>query len=359
MEGQSRGTAKSNFPKWTETFIPSREIKVTPILISLNVLMWIAMVMTGVNPLGPDPETALRWGATATESVAQGEYWRLITSNYIHFGLMHLAFNMFALNNIGRILERFIGSMRFGILYTLTGIAASAVSVWWNPYAAGAGASGAILGIVGVFAALLTTNLIERNARMEMLKSIGISVGLTLLMGLNAHIDNAAHIGGLLVGAAGGYLIYFDLKARYLERRNSSSGIIIAAVLSVAVTVLFLSQLNPVQIARRPEIILSEINEGQRAIVLKMEDVQYNTPEYINSTVLPAYDKFILQADTLISFAKNEESGNYLKQVKTNLQTRRKGYYYINKSYYDPVFSDSARLWMMKADAESRKLSGQ
>lgn len=359
MEVQNEYQPKRKFPKWAESFIPTRDVKVTPVIISLNVLVWIAMITSGVDPMGPDPETALRWGASLTEYVAKGEYWRLITSNYIHYGLMHLAFNMFALNNVGRVLERFIGSLRFAILYTLSGIAASAVSVWWNPSAAGAGASGAILGIIGVFAALLTTNLIEREARMETLKSIGISVGLTLLMGLNAHIDNAAHIGGLLVGAAGGYLIYFDLKARYVERRMSYLGISIASVLIAATAVFFILRLENTLSARRPENIMLDMSNGESAIAVNYNNGKYNTPELFQKEVLPAYDKFILQADSIVDMSENEEARMHFLNVRTYLELRRKGYYYEQKTFYDPVYSDSARLWMMKAEAALRKVNGQ
>ncbi|MFM2018179.1 MAG: hypothetical protein RL007_1835 [Bacteroidota bacterium] len=359
MEDQSEYHAKERFPKWAKPFIPDREIKVTPVLIVLNIAMWLVMVISGVSPMGPDAETAIKWGATTTENVAAGEYWRLFTSNYVHYGLMHLAFNMFALNNIGRILERFIGSLRFGLLYVLTGIAASSVSVWWNPYAAGAGASGAILGIVGVFAALLTTNLIERNARMEMLKSIGISVGLTLLMGLNAHIDNAAHIGGLLAGGAGGFLIFLDLKARYVERRKSNTGILIACVLLIATSVFFISRLNDVLGGRRPETIFLDMSNGEILIATKYENGKYERPEDFTNEVLPAYDKFIRQADSILEVTENDEARTHFEGVKIYLQTRKKGFFYVQKSMYDPVYSDSADLWLMKADAQLRKLNGQ
>lgn len=359
MDEQSEYQAKERFPKWAKVFIPDRHVKVTPVLLVINILVWIIMVISGVSPMGPDPETALKWGATLTENVATGEYWRLITSNYIHYGLMHLAFNMFALNNVGRSLERFIGSLRFGLLYVLSGIAASSVSVWWNPYAVGAGASGAILGIIGVFAALLTTNLIERTARMEMLRSIGISVGLTLLMGLNAHIDNAAHIGGLLAGGAGGYLIYFDLKARYLERRNTFIGIVVACVLLIGTTVFFITRLENALTGRRPEIIFLDMSNGEATIATNYQNGKYNRPEDFEKEVLPAYDKFILQADSILEITENDEARMHFELVKTYLQTRRKGYYYEQKSFFDPVFSDSSELWMMKAEAQLRKLNGQ
>ncbi|MCK6639967.1 MAG: rhomboid family intramembrane serine protease [Bacteroidia bacterium] len=359
MDEQGEYQEKERFPKWAKVFIPDQHVKVTPVLLVINILVWVIMVISGVSPMGPDPETALKWGATLTENVAAGEYWRLITSNYIHYGLMHLAFNMFALNNVGRTLERFIGSLRFGLLYVLSGIAASSVSVWWNPYAVGAGASGAILGIVGVFAALLTTNLIERTARMEMLRSIGISVGLTLLMGLNAHIDNAAHIGGLLAGGAGGYLIYFDLKARYMERRNSYIGILAACVLLMGTTVFFNSRLESILSSRRPENIFLDMSNGEAGIVTNYQNGKYSRPEDFEKEVLPAYDKFIRQADSIIEITENDEARIHFELVKTYLQTRRKGYYYEQKSFFDPVFSDSSELWMMKAEAQLRKLNGQ
>lgn len=202
-------------------FLPNREVFFTPVIIIANVLVFVAMVASGISLTMPDGEAVLRWGANFREyTVLHGERWRLLTAMFLHFGIVHIAANMYAFYNIGRLLESFIGKWRFIIMYLATGIAASIASVWWTGFSVSAGASGAILGEVGVLFALLTTNLIKKDVRMRLLRSLGISLILTLGIGFTGFIDNAGHFGGFITGMIGGYLIYFEMKAWYMERRR-------------------------------------------------------------------------------------------------------------------------------------------
>jgi rhomboid protease GluP len=122
-----------------------------------------------------------------------------------HIGIIHLLLNMYALIYIGILLEPYLGKARFLSAYLLTGICASTVSLWWHDLTVSAGASGAIFGMYGVFLAMLTTDLVPREVRKNLLASIAVFVGYNLLNGLKGGIDNAAHIGGLLSGAVIGY----------------------------------------------------------------------------------------------------------------------------------------------------------
>ncbi|MGE0634973.1 MAG: rhomboid family intramembrane serine protease [Bacteroidia bacterium] len=184
----------------------------TPILINLNILLFIIMVATGVHFLEPDSESLLQWGANFRPSTMDGEWWRLLTACFIHIGIIHLLMNMYALLYIGILLEPYLGKTRFISAYLLTGITASLASLWWHDYTVSAGASGAIFGMYGVFLAMLTTNLIEKTTRNTLLTSIAVFVGYNLLYGLKGGIDNAAHIGGLIGGIVIGYAFIPGLK---------------------------------------------------------------------------------------------------------------------------------------------------
>jgi rhomboid protease GluP len=188
--------------------IPVKGYLVTPILIDLNILVFLLMTVSGVNILLPDNESLLRWGANFRPLTLDGQPWRLITNCFLHIGLLHLAFNMYALLYIGILLEPRLGSRRFGVAYLVTGISASMASLYWHELTISAGASGAIFGMYGVFLAMLTTNLIEKSVRKALLTSIAIFVGYNLLNGLKGGIDNAAHIGGLISGIIIGYSFY-------------------------------------------------------------------------------------------------------------------------------------------------------
>jgi len=196
-------------------FKPTKGYFVTPVLIDLNIILFILMVIiSGVNVLLPDVESLILWGANLRPYTMQGEWWRLITNCFLHIGIIHLLMNMYALLYIGVILEPYLGKARFITAYLLTGIAASVCSLWWHDLTISAGASGAIFGMYGVFLAMLTTNLIEKTARKALLLSIGIFVLYNLANGMKEGIDNAAHIGGLVSGLLIGYGFYPSLRPK-------------------------------------------------------------------------------------------------------------------------------------------------
>jgi len=178
---------------------------ITAIIIGLNTLVYLAMVFSGVNIFEPGSQTLLNWGAVFRPAVLGGEWWRLITCCFIHVGLFHLMVNMYALLYIGIMLEPLLGRTKFLVAYLLTGLLASVSSVAFNAYTVGAGASGAIFGVYGLFLALLTTKLIHPQVRKPLLKSMVWFVVLNLAIGFSGFVDNAAHGGGLVSGFLLGY----------------------------------------------------------------------------------------------------------------------------------------------------------
>lgn len=193
-------------------FVPQGGYIVTPIIIDINIVIFLLMALSGVNILSPDTESLINWGASFKPLIVQGESWRLFTNIFLHIGIFHLLLNMYALAYVGLLLEHRIGTFKFTVAYLCTGIAASIVSVCWHSYTVGAGASGAIFGLYGVFLALLTGNFIDKAMRKALLTSISVFVGYNLVNGLKDGIDNAAHIGGLVSGLLIGYAFIPSLK---------------------------------------------------------------------------------------------------------------------------------------------------
>ncbi len=193
-------------------FKPTQGFFVTPIIINLNLLVFILMAINGVSLFSPDSESLLKWGANFRPMTLDGEWWRLITCCFLHIGFFHLLMNMYALFCISISLEPILGKARFASAYLLTGVTASVASLWWYDLTISAGASGAVFGMYGVFLAMLTTNLIEKAERTSQLTSIVIFVGYNLIYGLKGGIDNAAHIGGLVCGVVIGYAFMPSLK---------------------------------------------------------------------------------------------------------------------------------------------------
>lgn len=258
-------------------FIPKKGYFITPILVHLNILIFIIMALTGVNIVSPDNDSLLLWGANFRPLTLEGEWWRLLTNCFIHIGIIHLLMNMYALVYIGMLLEPFLGRLRFLVAYLLTGIAASAVSLWWHDLTISAGASGAIFGMYGVFLALLTTNLIEATARKAMLSSIGIFVGYNLLFGLKGGIDNAAHIGGLISGIAIGYAVIPSLKKPELRQLRSLTLLIPALLI---LTGSFLVYKNLPNSAAQYDQAIKEFSSLEKE-ALELYSFPDNTPDSV------------------------------------------------------------------------------
>lgn len=169
----------------------------TYVLIALNVAAYFAEIATGSGGLSPGNSTVLLDFGLFGPYVADGEWYRLLTSGFLHANLIHLGFNMFALYFLGRILEPGIGTPRFVALYFASLFAGSFGAILLSPDELTIGASGAVFGIFGA------TFLIARHRRIEGLAS---SIGLVLLLNLaitfgNPEISVGGHLGGLAGGA--------------------------------------------------------------------------------------------------------------------------------------------------------------
>ncbi len=219
-------------------FVPQRGYFVTPVIVLLNVLLFLAMIAFGVSLLLPDGLQLIQWGANFRPLTLNGEWWRLGSHLFIHIGIVHLLMNMYALLYIGLLLEPYLGKTRLAAAYLLSGVVGGATSVFWHEVAISAGASGAIFGLYGVFLSMLTTNLIEKSARKSLLISISVFVFYNLANGMKAGIDNAAHIGGLLSGLLMGYAFYPSLKKPDAKLKLATIGALAVVMLLSSIVLL-------------------------------------------------------------------------------------------------------------------------
>jgi membrane associated rhomboid family serine protease len=163
---------------------------------------------------GPSPAVLAQLGGSVGALIATGEYWRLLTSMFLHAGLLHIAFNAYALWIFGSMVEPEIGRWRFLAVYLSTGLAAAAASyAFLDPFTVGVGASGAVFGIFGVF---LVYNYKRRYTALgaARLRAGLVMLALNAFLGFSiAGIDWRAHVGGLIAGTIAG----FALEARGSE----------------------------------------------------------------------------------------------------------------------------------------------
>lgn len=187
---------------------------ITYTIMVINVMVFLIMASDGAGVFDAiNGLVHIRWGSNYTPLTLSGDWWRLLTSIFIHFGVIHLFMNMYCLYSIGVYLEHILGRSRYLTAYVCTGVAGNIVSLWWHTSGVnGAGASGAIFGLYGVFFAMLTSSLIPKSTRQPLLKNIAIFIVYNLVYGMKGNIDNSAHIGGLVSGAIIGYAYIFALK---------------------------------------------------------------------------------------------------------------------------------------------------
>jgi rhomboid protease GluP len=182
---------------------------VTTALVAINVAVFIAMALKGISPVNPTVDQLQKWGANFGPLSLINQPWRMLTSNYLHGGIIHLFFNMWCLWNLGNLAERIFERWTYLLTYTCCGLAGSLVSLWWHPMVTGVGASGAIFGMAGALIAVLYLGKlpVPKQAIQATLRSLLIFAGYNLFFGLGAGIDNSAHIGGLVMGLAIGGIL--------------------------------------------------------------------------------------------------------------------------------------------------------
>lgn len=193
----------------------------TPLLAYINIALFVIMTISGVSLFAPTGISIIKWGADFGPLTLTGDWWRTITCNFIHIGVIHILMNMYALLYIGIFLEQLIGGRRLISAYLLTGLFSALASLAIHPENISAGASGSIFGLYGIFLSYLMFHYkIEKGQRKSLLYSIGFFVFYNLMSGVREEgIDNAAHIGGFVSGVILG--IIYLLTDRYIAKRIS------------------------------------------------------------------------------------------------------------------------------------------
>ncbi len=176
---------------------------VTYTIIAINVIVFAVMCIKGVPFMRPSAADVFPWGASYGPVTVGGQWWRLFTEIFVHFGVVHVGINMYILYQVGVLTEILFGKVRYTILYVVAGLAGSLTSLYVHPLGVSAGASGAVF---GVFGALLAFLLIERGvipskAAMQIARSAAVFLAYNLIYGLaDKTTDLSAHIGGLVIG---------------------------------------------------------------------------------------------------------------------------------------------------------------
>jgi membrane associated rhomboid family serine protease len=184
----------------------------TYVLIGINVAVALGGILSGGSAGGGGgfgSSDLLRDGSVSRFTIDEGEYWRLLTSGFLHVGFLHLAFNMFALYVLGDLLEPAVGRLRFALIYFASLFAGSFGALLLEPNDPTVGASGAVFGLMGA------AFVVMRSRGMNPMESgLGLWIGLNLLITFTIpNISIGGHIGGLIGGALAA-LALVDMRER-------------------------------------------------------------------------------------------------------------------------------------------------
>ena len=191
---------------------------VTYIIMAICIILFVLMELSGGSA---NSQTLLKFGANLDVLVKNGEYYRLFTCIFLHIGIMHLLCNMYSLYIIGREVESLFGKIKYIIIFILSGISGSIMSLAFTHNTISAGASGAIFGLLG---ALLYFGIHYRTYLGEAIKrSVVPIIVVNLIIGFLAEgIDLAAHIGGLVGGVLVAMMVGIPDKSKTKDIINGT-----------------------------------------------------------------------------------------------------------------------------------------
>ncbi len=179
-------------------------------IIGINIFLFLVSAFLSRSIADMDMQTLVDMGALyGPLTVLKGEWWRLFTAMFLHGGMTHILMNMFSLYLIGRGVEVYFEKKAYVSIYLFSGLIGGLASLYMHPNSVGIGASGAIFGVFGALAGffLAHRDKIASHSK-EFMKDFAVVLGLNLALGFSIpSIDVSAHMGGLIIGLIGGFVI--------------------------------------------------------------------------------------------------------------------------------------------------------
>ena len=209
---------------WRTFLVPQRDAYGLPVLIDINLAVYLAMVFSGLGVISFQVDDLMAWGASYGPAIHGLGVFRLISSQFVHGGLMHIGSNLYGLMFAGLFLSPVIRKAGLVASYLLCGLGGAIASVMAHPATISVGASGAIMGLWGIVLVLALLGDKRVVAGRWAMVANGVTfAGLTLAQGIaNPGIDNAAHIGGIVTGVAIGGLIFLFSWGEKLQARSAA-----------------------------------------------------------------------------------------------------------------------------------------
>jgi membrane associated rhomboid family serine protease len=208
---------------------------VTPALVILNVMMFMRMLL-GAGALS-DPNTLIAAGANFAPRTTNGEWWRLLSSMFVHAGFFDLTINMIGLVVIGLVLERLVGHITFAVVYLAAGIAAGVASLFAYPLLANTGATAAVLGACGLLLATSLWSVLRRSPLtipLALVKRLGpVAALFAFYVLVRGGFGNAGNVAGLVVGLGVGLVLTRNIAEATPSFQRAAA--VMAATVGIAV----------------------------------------------------------------------------------------------------------------------------
>jgi rhomboid protease GluP len=198
------------------------KLHVTNVLLAINVIVFLAMLFEGGSITNPSNDILMRFGGSWGPSSLGAQPWRLLTSVFVHAGIIHIGFNMWCLWDLGGLAERIFDRWVYFLVYLCCGVAGSLAASLFSYGGVTVGASGAIFGIAGaLISALYLGKLpVSKRAIESTVKSLVFFAGYNLLFGaIVPQISNSAHLGGFITGLALGAVMARTLTTPSTKRQ--------------------------------------------------------------------------------------------------------------------------------------------
>jgi rhomboid protease GluP len=315
------------------------QIPVTKLLAVSNLIIFGAMLAGGAGLWHSSNNVQLAWGANFGPATQDGEWWRLGSAMFLHFGVIHLTLNLWALWDAGQLVERMYGHARFAAIYFASGLAGNLLSlVAHKGLAVSGGASGAIFGMYGALLVFLwheRANLHPEEFRWFFWGASGFA-GVTLVLGhFIAGIDNAAHMGGFFAGMLTGIVLAQPGATKEAKQISLRSRLLAGAAIALSIAVLISQIPKPAYRWSEELQARKEIGEFLREDIAITRDWQSILDEGAHGNI--SFEEMAGRIDTAVR-DRYEESFEQLTQ-----------------SPHDPHLPSASRVDRLRQYAERRR----
>ena len=214
-------------PSYTARTLPTAQPYVTYALMAINIAVFVIDLGMGATINNGQGELWAR-GVLFAPGIVAGEWWRLVTSGFLHYGFIHLGMNMFVLWRIGPQIEKLLGHVQYLALYIASIVAGALGALLLSPNDFTVGASGAVFGLLGAAAAFQISNKINLWT-----SGLGGLIAINLAISLVPGVSLGGHLGGIVAGGAVGWIMF------ELERRRQSP--LLGVGIAVAIIAVFVA----------------------------------------------------------------------------------------------------------------------